>query len=76
MISPLAYTLNVDDYLGKCGMDDDTFQDFQTITNDKENVPSKHNTTFPLLRTINDAIDKALNESKMNIMQEQHYFKF
>lgn len=72
----LAYTLNVDDYLGKCGMDDDTFQDFQTMINDKENIPSKHNTTFPLLRTINDAIDKAFNESKMNIMQQQHYFKF
>ncbi|XP_055305034.1 probable chitinase 2 [Sitodiplosis mosellana] len=74
----LAYTLNVDDYLGKCGMDDDTFNDFRTISGVTLKIPMRHNTTFPLLRTMNDAILVAIDEftQETNIMQQPHYFRF
>lgn len=73
----LAYTLNIDDYLGKCGLDDDTFEDFQTMTGVTLHIPMRYNTTFPLVKTINDAIQVAIDEliQETNIIRQPYLFQ-
>lgn len=58
----MAYTIDSDDTLGKCGIDEDTFDDFNPAKNIAFNIPNRNNTSFPLLRTINDAIFVAIDE--------------
>lgn len=56
----LAFSIDMDDYRGNCGMDEDNFADFNlggTI-----NIPNRHNTTQPLLKTLNFAFGVAAFE--------------
>lgn len=48
--------MNVDDYSGKCGTDEDTFDDFE-----QNFTVNKMDKTYPLLRTINAAMDLLVN---------------
>lgn len=58
----MAYALNFDDNLGKCGFDEDTFSDFKHIKNAELHIPKHRQTNFPLLTTIDDAITVAKDE--------------
>lgn len=73
----LAYNLNMDDHLGKCKLDNDTFDDFHTIEGVKLNIPMRCNTTLPLVKTINDAIEVAVDEviQETKITGQRHYFQ-
>lgn len=51
-----------DDYQGKCSIDQDTFIDFHPVEGVKLTIPKRNETTFPILRTINEAIVVALDE--------------
>lgn len=52
--------INVDDYQGKCGIDEDTFDDFGPNVNVTMGILNRK---FPLLRTINEAFHLTVNES-------------
>lgn len=54
----VLYPSNVDDYEGKCGIDEDTFDNFGPNVNVTLNVLNRK---FPLLRTINEAILLSVN---------------
>lgn len=51
--------INFDDFHGRCGIDDDTFDDFKPTTKFTKEILKRN---FPLLRTINEAIIAALDE--------------
>ena len=60
-----------DDYEGKCRVDDDTFDDYSDVTEDIVFLERKE-IDFPLIRTINEAIDVTLDE----MAQEKKLPKF
>lgn len=47
----MAITVDMDDNDGNCGIGDDAFDNFNLM--DSFDIPDKHNTTQPLLKTIN-----------------------
>lgn len=74
----MAYNLNIDDYLGKCTRDNDIFNDFKTKVGITLHIPMQNYTKFPLLNSINNAIEVAIDEitQERNITQSIHKFKF
>lgn len=56
----MAFTIDLDDYRGTCGMDEDAFADFNL--GGTVNIPNRHNTTQPLLKTLNFAFGVAAFE--------------
>lgn len=58
--------LSSDDVKGECGFDDDTFSDFKSDDGENLTIPERSDLTFPLLRTINIAIDVTLGEIRTN----------
>lgn len=58
----VAVTVDRDDFMGICPLENDTFYDFLTDEGIILNFPEQNETTFPLLRTINEAITVALDE--------------
>lgn len=65
----MAVLMNTDDFSGKCGMDADTYADFN-IAEDMMNF-QPNESQFPLLQTINDAIvvatDKMFQEAQFQL---------
>lgn len=55
-------TVDMDDPYGKCATEQDTFVDFKPNDGVTLNIPTRQNNTFPLLKTINDAIWITLDE--------------
>lgn len=51
-----------DDAEGRCNIEMDTFDDFKTNSNATLNIPIRRDATFPILRTINQAIELSLDE--------------
>lgn len=68
----MAYAVNFDDCLGKCGFDEDAFNDFKPIKGVKLHIPKWNQTNFPLLYTIDVAITVAMDEME----QEQNLTSF
>lgn len=60
----MAYTIDSDDSQEKCGIDTDTFNDFGSTEGVTLPIPNRKNNTFPLLRTINEAVTLAVEEMK------------
>lgn len=58
----IALTIDRDDIKGICPLKDDTFYDFISDKNITLHIPERNETTFPLLRTINEAITISLDE--------------
>lgn len=56
----MAFSIDMDDYRGNCGMDDDSFADYNL--GGAVNIPNRHNTTQPLLKTVNFAFSVATFE--------------
>ncbi|XP_055304986.1 probable chitinase 2 isoform X2 [Sitodiplosis mosellana] len=52
-------SINFDDFRGKCGIEEDTFDDFKPTTKFSMDILKRK---FPLLRTINEAITVSLDE--------------
>lgn len=57
-----AFPMSLDDYLGKCPIDTDTFADFNVAEGVHLRIPTRKERNFPLLRTIHDALAVALDE--------------
>lgn len=55
----MVWSLDTDDFLGKCPFDKDTYEDFGTV---EKQLVSRVNKNFPLLRTINEAAVIATEE--------------
>lgn len=53
----MAFPIDMDDYRGNCGIEDEAFADFNIGS--KFIIPNQHNTTHPLLKTINFAFELA-----------------
>lgn len=49
-------TVDMDDPYGKCAIEQDTFVDFKPNDGVTLNIPTRSNNTYPLLKTINEAI--------------------
>lgn len=66
----MVWSIDTDDFQGDCdsSLNEDRFSDFRTKPQVKLNFPKLASKTYPLLRTINDAIQLSLDE--MN--QEQN----
>lgn len=58
----MIWSIDTDDFLGDCDIDDDTFADFKPIPGVTLSIPKRIETNFPLLRTINEAMVVALDE--------------
>jgi len=58
----VAVTIDRDDFSGNCPLESDTFEDFLTDEGVSLDFPERNETTFPLLRTINEAITVSLDE--------------
>lgn len=56
----MAFTIDMDDYRGNCGLDEDAFSDYNL--GGTLNIPNHHNITQPLLKTISFAFGVALFE--------------
>lgn len=54
--------INDDDFLGKCKENNDTFEDYKPIQGVTLNIPERSGITFPMIRTINEAIEVTLDE--------------
>lgn len=55
-------SIDTDDFLGDCDIDDDTFADFKPLPGVTLNIPKRFHAKFPLLKTINEATVVALDE--------------
>lgn len=55
-------SIDADDSKGKCKIEHDTFDDFKINSMFEVNIPMRRDATFPLLRTINQAIVLTLEE--------------
>lgn len=66
----MVWSIDTDDFQGDCdgSLNEDRFSDFRTEPRVKLNFPKLSSKTYPLLRTLNDAIVLSLDE--MN--QEQN----
>lgn len=66
----MAVLINSDDFNGICGMDKDTYEDFN-MTENLMNFQLQNDSKFPLLQTINDAIavasDKMFQEAQFEM---------
>ncbi|XP_059613267.1 probable chitinase 2 [Phlebotomus argentipes] len=58
----MVWSIDTDDFLGKCERDNDTFVDYVAREGVKLSFPRRVNDNFPLLRTINEAIIVAQSE--------------
>lgn len=58
----MIWSIDTDDFLGDCDIDEDTFADFKPIPGVTLNLPKRVETNFQLLRTINEAMVVALDE--------------
>lgn len=58
----MVWSLDTDDFLGKCSLDKDTYADFGNIEKYNQVLKSRTNKNFPLLRTINEAATIASDE--------------
>lgn len=56
-----AIFINYDDFRGNCGIHEDTFDDFKSTAKFSKDILKR---SFPLLRTINEAIIAALDEKR------------
>lgn len=56
------WSIDTDDFLGDCDIDDDTFVDYKPAAGITLNVPKRFNANYPLLRTINEAVVLSLDE--------------
>lgn len=57
-----AITMDMDNFRGNCELDKNTFNDFEMVIDDISfDIPKRNDTTFLLLKTINNAIVFALN---------------
>ncbi|XP_034108119.1 probable chitinase 2 [Drosophila albomicans] len=54
----MVWSVDTDDFLGECELDEDTFADFRLV----KTAPRRLNNNYPLLRTINEATTLALEE--------------
>lgn len=54
--------LSSDDSIGKCGIESDTFDDFNSTDGVTLHLPKRNYTTFSALHTINEAIEITLDE--------------
>ncbi|XP_017864082.1 PREDICTED: probable chitinase 2 [Drosophila arizonae] len=54
----MVWSVDTDDFLGRCEVDEDTYADFKYV----KNAPRRLNQNYPLLRTINEATTLALEE--------------
>lgn len=54
----MVWSVDTDDFLGKCEPDEDTYTDFRLV----KTAPRRVNQNYPLLRTINEATSLALEE--------------
>ncbi|ALC44806.1 Cht2 [Drosophila busckii] len=54
----MVWSVDTDDFLGNCELDEDTYADFRLVTS----APRRLNHNYPLLRTINEATSLALEE--------------
>lgn len=55
--------INMDDFMGKCKIDEDTFTDFKITKENPMDIKEKNSTSFSLLRTINEAINTLIDET-------------
>lgn len=67
----MAFSINYDDFEGKCKAENDTFADFSPTSGVTLNISDDKNTTFPLLYTMNKAIviatDEIIQENRIRI---------
>eukprot|EP00099_Drosophila_melanogaster_P005661 NP_001246550.1 chitinase 2, isoform B [Drosophila melanogaster] len=54
----MVWSVDTDDFLGNCKLDEDTYEDFQKVTA----APKRSSQNYPLLRTINEATMLAVDE--------------
>lgn len=54
--------VNDDDFLGRCGLDTNTFEDFKASEEVIFNIPNRTNAKLPLLKTVNEAVILTLDE--------------
>lgn len=62
----LVSCVNTDDYAGRCKIDENTYADYELNVNDTLKSSNRNYNTFPLLNTVNDAIEIAVNTFKQN----------
>ncbi|XP_055378605.1 probable chitinase 2 [Condylostylus longicornis] len=58
----MIWSIDTDDFLGECDIEDDTYSDYGDMPGVKLNYPKRINTNYPLLRTVNEGIVLALDE--------------
>lgn len=60
----MVWSIDTDDFQGDCddALNEDRFNDFRTKPKVKLNFPKTTSKTYPLLRTLNDAIALSLDE--------------
>lgn len=52
----MIWSVDTDDFLGDCDIDEDTFTDFKSRAGITLDIPKRYNANYPLLRTVNEAI--------------------
>lgn len=68
----MVWSIDTDDFLGKCELETDTFSDFMETAGIQLTIPKRTNANYPLLRTINEGIILALDEiDQQNRIKEQ-----
>lgn len=58
----MTWSIDTDDFLGDCDVEQETFDDFGNTAGVKLTLPKRVNSNYPLLRTINEGIIIALDE--------------
>lgn len=67
----MTWSIDTDDFLGDCNVEQETFDDFGDTAGVKLTLPKRVNSNYPLLRTINEGIIIALDEiDQENVIKE------
>ncbi|XP_055326393.1 probable chitinase 2 [Sitodiplosis mosellana] len=64
----MVFPIDMDDFIGLCSVDKDTYADFKPPQGVNLNIDTNENRKFPLLRTVNEAILTQLEENDHSVV--------
>lgn len=66
----MIWSIDTDDFKGDCSEDEDTYKDFGSYPGIQLSIPNPPRGRFPLLKTVNEAFNLAIEETKLEKLKK------